>query len=164
MEALGKGVKGATKKGLKGAVKGLSQTKKVAAKTAKYAGAGVKKTGKMTGLIGKNKVSKDKSIEGDDYMEGDEEEVGYYNEQEEMYNGYNDEVSMTKANHILTSKGTHRLNRILRKSNNEDDDFNPHTFAGMDDGAQKIQKLEDPKKRKRGLRVRRQCCVAAPSN
>jgi len=149
MEALGKGMKGATKKGFKGAVKGLSQTKKVAAKTAKYAGAGVKKTGKMTGLIGsnKNKAPKDKNnTEGDDYLDGDDEEVGYYNEQEEMYNGYNDEVSMTKANHILTSKGTHRLNRILRKSNDNDEDFNPHnTFAGMEDGAQKIQKLEDPR-------------------
>ena len=152
MEALGKGVKGATKKGFKGAVKGLSQTKKVAAKTAKYAGAGVKKTGKMTGLIGKsNKAPKDKNIEDDDYLEGDDDEVGYYDNSEQhqdedmMYNGYNDEVSMTKANHILTSKGTHRLNRILRKAIPEDnEDFHP-TFAGMEDGAPKIQKLEDPR-------------------
>jgi len=148
MEALGKGVKGATKKGFKGAVKGLSQTKKVAAKTAKYAGAGVKKTGKMTGLISKTKVPKDKNIEGNDYVEGDEEGTAYLNDQEYVYNGYNDELSMTKANHILTSKGTHRLNRILRKSNNEDEDFNHHTFAGLEDGAQKIQKLEDPRNEK----------------
>jgi len=143
MEALGKGVKGATKK----AVKGITKTGKVAAKTGKYAVSGVKKTGKMTGLIG-NKKSKDKNIEDDDFMDGEEEEVGYYDEQEDMYNGYNDEVSMTKANHILTSKGTHRLNRILRKTNNEDEDFGPHTLAGMEDGAQKIQKLEDPRNQK----------------
>ena len=70
MEALGKGVKGATKK----AVKGITKTGKVAAKTGKYAVSGVKKTGKMTGLIG-NKKSKDKNIEDDDFMDGEEEEV-----------------------------------------------------------------------------------------
>jgi hypothetical protein len=130
MEALGKGVKGVTKK----AAKGLSKTTKVAAKTAKK--------------FGKNKASKDDNAEEDDYMDDMEEEVRYYNEQEEMYNGYNDEVSMTKANHILTSKGTHRLNRILRKTNNDDEDFNHHTFAGMDEKALKIQKLEDPRNQK----------------
>lgn len=143
-KGVGKGMKGATKKGLKGAVKGLKQTKKVAGKTAKYAGVGVKKTGKMTGLISKSKSPKDDTLGLDD-TEGDEDEVGYYNEQEMiMHMGYNDEVSMTKANHILTSKGTHRLNRILRKTNSEDEDYN---FIGMDDrtGVQKIQKLEDPK-------------------
>jgi len=144
---LGKGMKGATKSKFKGAAKILIQTKKVAGKTAKYAGVGVKKTGKMTGLISKSKSPKDSTM-GIDEMDGDEDETGYYNEQEMvMYMGYNDEVSMTKANHILTSKGTHRLNRILRKNNNEDEDFNHHSFIGMDDraGAQKIQKLDDPK-------------------
>ena len=143
---LGKGMKGATKKTFKGAAKGLKQTKKIAGKTAKYAGVGVKKTGKMTGLISKSKSPKDKTT-GIDDMEGDEDEVGDYDEEEMgMYMGYNDEVSMTKANHILSSKGTHRLNRILRKTNDEDEEFNPHSF-GIDDrtGAQNIQKLDDPK-------------------
>eukprot|EP00536_Pseudo-nitzschia_multiseries_P000513 jgi/Psemu1/233676/estExt_Genewise1.C_60177 len=57
---------------------------------------------------------------------------------------------MTKANHILTSKGTLRLNRILRKSNHEEEDFDP--LAGMDDGAQTIQKLEDPRNPEEVLR------------
>ena len=130
MEALGKGVKGATKKGLKGA-------KKVATKT-------VRKTGKMTGLIPKSN-KKDKDIDEDDYLDEEEEEQ-YYNEQEDMYENYNDE-EVTKANHILTSKGTHRLNRILRKANNEDEEFNP-SFAGTEEGALKIQKLEDPRNEK----------------
>eukprot|EP00532_Pseudo-nitzschia_australis_P006925 CAMPEP_0168165398 /NCGR_PEP_ID=MMETSP0139_2-20121125/1467_1 /TAXON_ID=44445 /ORGANISM="Pseudo-nitzschia australis, Strain 10249 10 AB" /LENGTH=1262 /DNA_ID=CAMNT_0008082515 /DNA_START=355 /DNA_END=4142 /DNA_ORIENTATION=+ len=132
-----KGFKGA-KKGFKGAVKSIKTTKKAATQKAK----GLKQTGKMIG----HKKNKDKDTEDEDYPEGEEEEEDDDNgEEEDVYNGYNDEVSMTKANHILTSKGTHRLNRILRKSNNEDDDFNPHTFAGMDDGAQKIQRLEDPR-------------------
>jgi len=127
MEAFGKGAK-----------KGFKGVKKVAAKT-------VKKTGKMTGLSRKNK---DKDIE-DDYL--DEEEDDYIDEgdidedEDDMYNNYNDE-EVTKANHILTSKGTHRLNRILRKSNNDDEDF--EFGSGMDENAPKLQKLEDPKNEK----------------
>ncbi|KAG7356111.1 exocyst complex component Sec3 [Nitzschia inconspicua] len=165
--------KGATKKGFKGAVKGLTQTTKVAAKTAKYAGKGasgianvagkgvttvgtsgfgaIKSTAKMTGLISKKgkpaKASTTAGIDGD-LMEDIEGEQAYYNEQQEMMlqMGYVDEVSMAKANHILSSAGTHRLNKILRKINNDDEEF--HNIAGMSDersGAQKIQKLEDPR-------------------
>lgn len=60
--------------------------------------------------------------------------------------GYVDEVSMTKANHILSSAGTSRLNRILRKTNSDDEDF--AVAAGMEEratSAQKIEKLDDPR-------------------
>mmetsp|Transcript_13602 Transcript_13602/g.38277 ORF Transcript_13602/g.38277 Transcript_13602/m.38277 type:complete len:1292 (+) Transcript_13602:303-4178(+) len=128
-KGVGKGFK-VTKKGFKGAVKGMKQSKK---------SAGPVKLG-----FSINRRSKEKGTEHEDYLEGDEEEEDYMNgEEEDIFNGYNDEVSMTKANHILTSKGTHRLNRILRKTNAEEEDFDP--LAGMDDGAQKIQKLEDPR-------------------
>lgn len=109
-----------------------------------------KKTGQMTGLISKKggKNVKENRILGIDDMD-DVEEV-YYNEQDMMYMGYVDEVSMTKANHILSSAGTHRLNRILRKTNNDDEEFN---IVGMDDGGrgmgssttQKVQKVDDPR-------------------
>lgn len=152
---------------------GLTQTTKVAAKTAKYAGKGatgfanvagkgvttvgtsgfgaIKSTAKMTGLISKKgKTAKTSAIMGidGDLVEDAEGEAIYYNEQQEimMQMGYVDEVSMAKANHILSSAGTHRLNKILRKINNDDEEFN--NIAGMGDdraGAQKIQKLEDPR-------------------
>ncbi|KAL3915562.1 MAG: hypothetical protein SGILL_005592, partial [Bacillariaceae sp.] len=168
--------KGATKKGFKGAVKGLTQTTKVAAKTAKYAGKGatgiadlagkgvttvgssgfgaLKSTAKATGLISKkgdksSKTSAMLSMDGDRMVEDGDGELVYYQEQQEMMlqMGYVDEVSMAKANHILSSAGTHRLNKILRKINNDDEEFNNIAGMGGDDraGAQKIQKLEDPR-------------------
>jgi Exocyst complex component Sec3 len=144
------GVKGVTKTGKLG-FKGVT---KVTAKTIKYAGKGAKVglqgvtaaanvTG-VTGLVTSN--LKDKGGKGRDTlddMEGDVEEVYY---EQEQYMGYVDQVSMTKANHILSSAGTHRLNRILRKTNSDDDDF--AVAAGIDDrstAAQKIQKLDDPR-------------------
>ena len=111
-------------------------------KVAKRTKGAMRKTGKMTGIISKSK--KDKTVDDEEDYYLDEEEDEYYDEEDEddMYNGYHDEVSMTKANHILTSKGTHRLNRILRKSNNDDEDF---IGMGMEEKVVKIQKLEDPK-------------------
>lgn len=130
-------------------------------KVAKRTKGAMRKTGKMTGIISKSKKDKTVDDEEDYYM--DEEEDEYYDEQDDddMYNGYHDEVSMTKANHILTSKGTHRLNRILRKSNNDDEDF---IGMGMEEKVVKMQKLEDPKKPNRSCRILCQCSSSAPSN
>ena len=100
-----------------------------------------KMTGKATGLI-KN-VKKIKNKEGKtlltvDRMEDDEE---YY--EHEMFMQMDEEQAI-KANNILSSAGTHRLNRILRKAHYEEDEFN---VAGMDDrlSTQKIPKLSDPR-------------------
>jgi hypothetical protein len=154
--------------------KGLTQTTKVAAKTAKYAGKGatgiadlagkgvttvgtsgfgaIKSTAKMTGLISKKggktaKATAMLGIDGEMVVEDADGELIYYNEQQEMMlqMGYVDEVSMAKANHILSSAGTHRLNKILRKINADDEEFNNIAGMGGDDraSAQKIQKLED---------------------
>lgn len=54
-----------------------------------------------------------------------------------------DEASALKANHILSSAGTHRLNRILRKSNDDEDEFNVVTSENQ--GAKQIQMVSDPR-------------------
>lgn len=159
--------KGVTKVG-KGAVKGITTTTKVATKgaklttkgvtstaqfakkgvtnTAKFAGKGagtaLKTTGKVTGLnnIIKKTRPKDKDLLGIDEI--DEVEEVYY--EHEVYGIIPmDEEDVIKANNILSSAGTHRLNRILRKTHHDEEEFH---LTGMDDrSTPKIQKLNDPR-------------------
>mmetsp|Transcript_7771 Transcript_7771/g.19335 ORF Transcript_7771/g.19335 Transcript_7771/m.19335 type:complete len:1331 (+) Transcript_7771:399-4391(+) len=148
--------KGATKGAMKGVKKtgklGFKGATKVVTKTTKYVGKGVNVGLQGVTAVGnvgadlvrsnqKEKAGKNRDLI--DEMEDDVEEVFY---EQEQYMGYVDEVSMQKANHILSSAGTSRLNRILRKTNSDDDDFAVAT--GIDDRpttAQKIQRLDDPR-------------------
>ena len=121
---LGVGVKGVTAVGGAG-LKGVSTAGKL--------------TGKVTGLNKViKKINKDKRSAGDDLEDFDEAYMEH-----EMF-AQMDEEQAIAANNILSSAGTHRLNRILRKTHFDDDEFN---VADMDDRAmaQKIQKLDDPR-------------------
>jgi len=95
---------------------------------------GVKKVYKtVTGA-----APKKKNRDGDD-LEFVEDE---YIEQNEFFANM-DEASALKASHILSSAGTHRLNRILRQTNDDDDNFN---VAGLNDtNTKKIHKVSDPR-------------------
>lgn len=155
---------------MKGTVKGITGTTKLAGKgvtnTAKLAGKGVTNTaklagkganlgaktglgamkgvGKATGItkVIKSGKKKDKRLLGIEDME----EIDEAYMEQEMMGEYADEASMLKANNILSSAGTHRLNRILRKNMmTEGEEFN---VAGMEDSrpsSQKIVKLNDPR-------------------
>ena len=150
-------------KGTKMATKGVTSTAKFAKKgvtnATKLAGqgagqvagtgfvvakSGLKMTGKVTGL---NKVIKKaknihKNASGIDEL--DDLDEAYY-EHDFLGMVPMDEEDAVKANNILSSAGTHRLNRILRKTHHdEEDEFN---VAGMDDrtSTPKIQKLSDPR-------------------
>jgi hypothetical protein len=100
-----------------------------------------KLTGKVTGL---NKVIKVKGMSQKDRAKLGLEEFDdideLYVEQEVLQEL---DSSALKANHILTSAGTHRLNRILRKTHNEDETFH---LNGMEERSnEKIQRLNDPR-------------------
>lgn len=137
-------------KGAKLTTKGVTSTAKFAQKgvtnTAKFAGKGagtaLKTTGKVTGLnnIIKMTRAKDKDLLGIDEI--DDLEEAYY--EHEVYGIVPmDEEDVVKINNILSSAGTHRLNRILRKTHHDEEEFN---LAGMEDrSTPKIQKLSDPR-------------------
>lgn len=109
---------------------GLKVTKKIAKET------GIKKAYKT---VKGATPGKQKKMNGGDDVEYMEEE---YQEQNEFFANM-DEASALKASHILSSAGTHRLNRILRKTNDDDDDFN---VAGLEDrSTKKVQKVSDPR-------------------
>jgi len=147
-------------KGTKMATKGVTSTAKFAKNATILAGqgagqvagtgfgvakSGLKMTGKVTGLkkiIGKAK-NKNKNSSGIDEL--DDFEEAYY--EHEVYGMVPlDEEDAVKANNILSSAGTHRLNRILRKTHHdEEDEFH---VAGMDErttSTPNIQKLNDPR-------------------
>jgi hypothetical protein len=132
---------------------GVTNTAKFAASGAvqgvtTVGGAGLKVTKKIAKETGMKKVyktvkgsapGKQKKMNGGEEMEYIEEE---YQEQNEFY-AKMDEASALKASHILSSAGTHRLNRILRKTNDDDDDFN---VAGLEERfTKKVQKVSDPR-------------------
>ena len=102
----------------------------------------VKVTGRATGL---NKVVKKgkKILKGGQVVEVDDDE--YFDEyvEEEMLQAM-DEYAL-KANHILSSAGTHRLNRILRKTHNEDEHFQVSGMEEQRNSNQKAQRLNDPR-------------------
>jgi hypothetical protein len=132
---VGSGIKGITAVGGVG-LKGVTTVGSTGLK-------GLKATSKVTGLnkVIKKGKSKAEALLGMDELE--EVEEAYY--EHEMFGGaIIDEASAIKANNILSSAGTHRLNRILRKTHNEDEEFN---VVGIEDrsSTQKIQKLSDPR-------------------
>lgn len=119
-----------------GMVEGVTTVGGFGLKTAKGAlkATGVNKVYKtVTGAAPKVKKTRDGDEE---YLEEE------YIEQNEFFANM-DEASAIKAGHILSSAGTHRLNRILRKTNDDDENFN---VAGLnDEKSKKIHKVSDPR-------------------
>jgi hypothetical protein len=141
------GVKGVTTVGGAGlgAVKMVGQSGLGAVTTVGGAGFGVvRKAGKVTGkATGINKVMKKVKKRNKDGIE-EEFEMELDEEYMEQIMLAEMDASALKANHILSSAGTHRLNRILRKTHNEDEHFQ---VTGMEErnSNQKIQRLNDPR-------------------
>jgi len=163
VKGVGKGVTMVATTTTKVATKGVTQTTKFAAKgvtkaanfagegmvdgVAMVGGIGLKSTKAALKATGVNKVykaatgAKPKKKHGaggedDEYLEDE------YQEQNEFFANM-DEASAIKASHILSSAGTHRLNRILRKTNDDDENF--HAAGLMDTTTKKIHKVSDPR-------------------
>mmetsp|Transcript_24850 Transcript_24850/g.61123 ORF Transcript_24850/g.61123 Transcript_24850/m.61123 type:complete len:1313 (+) Transcript_24850:227-4165(+) len=165
-----KGVKGVSKgvtkvatSTTKGVTKGVTQTTMLAAKgvtnTAKFAasgavqgvttvgGVGLKATKGALKVTGVKAVYKTVTGAAPKMKKGgDGEDLEYmeeeYIEQNEFFANM-DEASALKASHILSSAGTHRLNRILRKTNDDDENFNA---VGLSDtNTKKVHKVSDPR-------------------
>jgi hypothetical protein len=142
----GKGATGITHVGVKG-ITSVGKTGLKGVTTVGGAGFGAMKgTAKLTGKVtGLNKVikkkNKNKNLVGFDDLDGVDEA---YTETEVTTTDYKDDASALKANNILSSAGTHRLNRILRKALTEGEEFN---VAGMEErpSSQNIVKLNDPR-------------------
>jgi hypothetical protein len=141
-----KGVTSTAKFAQKGVHKGAKFAGKQAEAGFKVGTTGLKVAGKVSGLNKVIKIAKnrDKNASGADELDDLEEHVQYNEHAEVMGNVVMEEADVIKANNILSSAGTHRLNRILRKTHHEEDEFN---VAGMEDRSStpKIQKLNDPR-------------------
>jgi hypothetical protein len=103
-----------------------------------------KLTGKVTGLnkvVKRNRTPKERAAlgyEDDDGLTVDDE----YVTEPEILQAM--DAGALKANHILSSAGTNRLNRILRKTHYEDENFQ---VPGMEERSsdKQIQRLNDPR-------------------